>query len=50
MYKCPDCETEIILADIEENEIVSCPNCGLELTYKNGKLVSVPIEGEDWGE
>ncbi|HDO42012.1 MAG TPA: lysine biosynthesis protein LysW [Candidatus Bathyarchaeota archaeon] len=41
--------------DVISGEIVSCPDCGLDLEVKleeNGKITLEPaeIEGEDWGE
>ncbi len=47
--KCPDCNEELG-SDFEENEVVVCPMCGLELEYKKGLLIPLSIEGEDWGE
>ena len=54
--KCPDCEADLNLpADTEKGEILSCPDCGLELEVKQIKggcvdLQELTIEGEDWGE
>ena len=51
---CPECDANFELAeDVEEGEIVECPDCGVEL-----ELVSIdplelgmaPQEEEDWGE
>lgn len=56
MTTCPDCEREIKLPDgAVIGEIVSCPDCGLELEVKqiNGDKVDlkeISIEKEDWGE
>lgn len=56
MTKCPDCEAEISVPDdATVGEIVSCPDCGLDLEVKqiNGDKVDlkeISIEGEDWGE
>ncbi len=53
---CPDCEAEIeVPADAMVGEIVSCPDCGLDLevveTEDNViKLERISIEKEDWGE
>ena len=53
---CPDCFTEIdIPQDVMIGEIISCPECGLELeveTIKDEKveLQKLAIEKEDWGE
>ena len=32
MFTCPVCEAEIELTDVEEGEVVSCPDCGAALT------------------
>ncbi|MFX1507873.1 MAG: lysine biosynthesis protein LysW [Promethearchaeota archaeon] len=54
--KCPDCDSDIgVPKDCVTGEILSCPDCGLELEVKklsNGdiELVELIIEGEDWGE
>ena len=51
---CPECAAEIELdADTEENEIIVCPDCGvdLEVTSLNPLTVELaPMEAEDWGE
>jgi lysine biosynthesis protein LysW len=41
--------------DISPGEIVSCPDCGLDLEVKGmqgreAELQILPIEREDWGE
>jgi len=54
--KCPECDANIhIPDDAVSGEIVSCPDCGLELEVKEiqGDMVEtqeLAIEGEDWGE
>ena len=54
--ECPDCLAEIDLPDdLMVGEIVSCPDCGLELeveSIEEGKveLQKLVIEKEDWGE
>jgi len=54
--KCPECDGNLATPkDLMEGEIVSCPDCGLELEASfNGKgeveLKKAEIEGEDWGE
>ena len=54
--KCPDCEAEISVPDdVMLGEVLSCPQCGLELEVKEvgGSHIEVQelqIEGEDWGE
>lgn len=53
---CPDCLAEIELPDdVVVGEIVSCPDCGLELeiiSVESGEieLQKLAIEKEDWGE
>ncbi len=53
---CTDCSAEIeVLDDIMVGEILSCPDCGLELevaSLEGGKieLQKLVIEKEDWGE
>lgn len=54
--KCPDCEAEIDVADDAMiGEILSCPDCGLELELGKAEdqtleLIKLAIEKEDWGE
>lgn len=56
MTKCPDCQGEIKVPDgAAVGEIVSCPDCGLELEIKQidldrVDLREISIEKEDWGE
>ena len=56
MTTCPDCEAGIKVPEgTRVGEIVSCPDCGLELEVKeiNGDkidLKEISIEKEDWGE
>jgi alpha-aminoadipate carrier protein LysW len=56
LTKCPDCQGEIKVPDgAAVGEIVSCPDCGLELEIKQIDLDRVDlrvlsIEKEDWGE
>jgi alpha-aminoadipate carrier protein LysW len=53
---CPDCEAEIeVPADAMIGEIVSCPDCGLDLEVvevdeSKMALERISIEKEDWGE
>jgi alpha-aminoadipate carrier protein LysW len=53
---CIDCGAELlVLEDALNDEIISCPDCGLDYVFKlddNGrkKLLPLTIEGEDWGE
>ncbi len=54
--KCPECDAKLnILDDVVIGEILSCPDCGLELEVKQlegdqVELQELEIEGEDWGE
>jgi alpha-aminoadipate carrier protein LysW len=53
--KCPDCEAAIpVPDDAVEGEIVTCPDCGLDLevhtTGESRSIKPVVIEKEDWGE
>lgn len=51
---CPECAAEIIFeAGTEENEIIVCPDCGVDLEVVSLDPASVelaPMEEEDWGE
>jgi len=53
---CPDCMGEVdVPDDAMVGEIVSCPDCGLELEVKSAEggkveLEKLAIEKEDWGE
>ena len=51
---CPECAAEVPLsADLEQGEIVPCPECGVELEVLSTDPVALglaPEEGEDWGE
>ncbi len=53
---CPDCAAEFdIPDDVMVGEIVSCPDCGLDLEVEKveGSTVEIQkiaIEKEDWGE
>lgn len=52
--KCPECLAELELAqDLEEGEIIVCPDCGIELEVMSVdplELEMAPEEAEDWGE
>ena len=54
MAECPECAAELILEDgAEENEIIVCPDCGVELELVSIDPVKVelaPEVEEDWGE
>ncbi len=51
---CPECAAEFELdAGTELNEIVVCPDCGVDLEVVSLEPPSVelaPMEEEDWGE
>lgn len=51
---CPECFAEIELEDdVELNEIIVCPDCGVELevvALNPAKVELAPMEEEDWGE
>ena len=53
---CPDCSAEFDAPeDVMVGEIVSCPDCGLDLEVtkvedSNVELERIAIEKEDWGE
>lgn len=54
MAECPECVATLELApDVEEGEIVICPDCGVELEVMSVDPVAVelaPEVEEDWGE
>ncbi len=51
---CPECEAALMLdADVEESEIIVCPDCGVELEVMSVDPLEVemaPEVEEDWGE
>lgn len=51
---CPECAAEIVLeVETEENEVIVCPDCGIDLEVISLDPVAVdlaPMEEEDWGE
>ena len=50
MSKCLDCSAPIDTSLLEENDIVVCAQCGCEYQFKNGELVLLELDGEDYGE
>lgn len=54
MVTCPECAGELNLPpDVEEAEIVVCPDCGVELEVMSTNPVTIelaPEVEEDWGE
>lgn len=50
---CPECDGKWEPGDVEKGEILSCPECGVELEVLEVNPVKVglaPEEEEDWGE
>ncbi len=51
---CPECEAELTLGEnVEESEIIVCPDCGVELEVVSVDPLEVemaPEVEEDWGE
>ncbi|MFQ5615500.1 MAG: lysine biosynthesis protein LysW [Anaerolineales bacterium] len=51
---CVECEGEVNLdANVEQNEIVVCPDCGVDLEVISLDPLTLdvaPMEDEDWGE
>ena len=54
MTECPECAAELNLApDVEEGEILVCPECGVELEVMSLDPITLelaPEVEEDWGE
>jgi alpha-aminoadipate carrier protein LysW len=54
MATCLECAAELDLAsDVEEGELVVCPDCGVELEVMSLEPITVdlaPEVEEDWGE
>ena len=50
---CPECDAEIDLNGVVQNEIVVCSDCGVDLEVIKldpPTLELAPMEAEDWGE
>ncbi|MCI0519147.1 MAG: lysine biosynthesis protein LysW [Chloroflexi bacterium] len=51
---CPECAAEFEFdADTEQNEIIVCPECGVDLeviSLDPPAVEPAPMEQEDWGE
>jgi len=50
---CPECAAEFLLENVLVSEIVTCPDCGVELEVMGLDPVVLdlaPEEEEDWGE
>lgn len=54
MVECLECAAELDLGpDLEEGEILVCPDCGVELEVMNLDPITLelaPEVEEDWGE
>ncbi|MEK6916790.1 MAG: lysine biosynthesis protein LysW [Nanoarchaeota archaeon] len=54
MAECIECGADVETAkDVEEGEILTCPDCGAELEVALADpvtLVLAPEEEEDWGQ
>jgi len=54
MVECPECAAELDLgSDLEEGEILVCPDCGVELEVMGLDPITLelaPEVEEDWGE
>jgi alpha-aminoadipate carrier protein LysW len=54
MVTCPECAAQLDLTpDVEEGEIVVCPDCGVELEVMSLDPITLelaPEVEEDWGE
>lgn len=54
MVECPECAAELDLGpDLEEGEIIVCPDCGTELEVMSLDPITLelaPEVEEDWGE
>ncbi|MFH1721724.1 MAG: alpha-aminoadipate/glutamate carrier protein LysW [Candidatus Altiarchaeota archaeon] len=53
--KCPECDGKLKFGiDVEKGEIISCPECAVELEVvkvdPSIKVELAPEEEEDWGE
>jgi lysine biosynthesis protein LysW len=53
MGTCPDCQAEIEIDefDVAKGEIISCPECGVELAVVNLAPLEfelAPLEEDDW--
>ena len=52
MATCPECGAEIDAGNVEQGEILPCPNAGRSSKWSASPvtLALAPEEGEDWGE
>ena len=55
MAVCPECEADVEIDeyDVDKGEIISCPECGVELEVvglSSFQLDLAPQDEEDWNE
>ena len=54
MAVCPECEADVEIDeyDVDKGEIISCPECGIELEVVglSPLQLDVPHDEEDWSE
>jgi alpha-aminoadipate carrier protein LysW len=55
MSVCPECEADIEMDeyDVDKGEIISCPECGVELEVMGVApldLALAPVDEEEWQE
>jgi len=53
MVVCPECDKEWDAGNLIKGEIITCPDCGVELEVLSTEPLEValaPEEEEDWGE
>jgi alpha-aminoadipate carrier protein LysW len=53
MFVCPQCAAEWKGEEVIQGEILTCPECGIELEVIGTEpleLAPAPEEQEDWGE
>lgn len=53
MTECIDCGANLNLDNVEDGEIVTCRECGIELEVRSLDPIRVevaPQEEEDWGQ
>lgn len=43
MVECIECRTRIELNDKEQNLVLTCPECGIELEFVKGSLVGLQL-------
>jgi alpha-aminoadipate carrier protein LysW len=51
--KCPVCDADVKMTDVIMGELVTCPDCGVELEVTSLSPLTVeeaPEVQEDWGE